>query len=413
MRRALAEKERNARPAAIAESNAAAVDRTVTEEIRRLARAAATRCRTAIHDAPPAGFAPVMATGIVSRAAGLLGSDRLSGVLFALAAAVYAVWAGALLLRLVGRRGRPAGKPADPARVFGFFTFVAASDVLATRLTGRPWAAPALVALALPAWLLVSGRVVVTLRRAGPQAASRRADGTWFLVVVGLQSLVLAAAGLSGTGLAHRGELVGWLVGLTLYGLVTAVVGRRLLRYGVAPRELTPVYWVSMGAGAISVLAGCQVLPYDGPVLRGVSVVLLDLVWGWATLLLPVLVAAGLWRHGRHRVPLRPEPVWWTAVFPIGMYAVATAALGAAEHRTALASLGRAVAVCALVAWALTATGVFLRPFLSAGTRDNQDPIFFPGHRPGKGRLSQSTRKDRPCRYQTTERCEGSRRAPE
>ncbi|KOT60595.1 MULTISPECIES: SLAC1 family transporter [Streptomyces] len=55
----------------------------------------------------------------------------------------------------------------------------------------------------------------------------------------------------------------------------------------------------------------------------------MTVVAGWATSLIPVLLAAGVWRHVRHRVPLRYEPSWWSAVFPIGMYAVAWAALGA------------------------------------------------------------------------------------
>ncbi|WP_234445181.1 hypothetical protein [Streptomyces rimosus] len=55
---------------------------------------------------------------------------------------------------------------------------------------------------------------------------------------------------------------------------------------------------------------------------------MLTVVVGWATVLIPLLLAAGAWRHVRHRVPLRYEPSWWSAVFPIGMYAAALGAWG-------------------------------------------------------------------------------------
>nr|WP_229909694.1 hypothetical protein [Streptomyces flavofungini] len=90
----------------------------------------------------------------------------------------------------------------------------------------------------------------------------------------------------------------------------------------------------------------------------GAAVVVL---WSWATLLIPVLPATGVWRHLRHRVPLAYEPALWCIVFPLGMYATATAHLTAA-HLAAAQRIGastlpqRPLAWVALAAWVAVGT---------------------------------------------------------
>lgn len=81
------------------------------------------------------------------------------------------------------------------------------------------------------------------------------------------------------------------------------------------------------------------------------------LCWAWATWLIPVLVAVGVWRHVAHRIPLRYEASWWSIVFPMGMYAVASMNLGTADSLPFVQRIGTtwlwlavAVWVCASVA---------------------------------------------------------------
>jgi tellurite resistance protein TehA-like permease len=75
--------------------------------------------------------------------------------------------------------------------------------------------------------------------------------------------------------------------------------------------------------------------------------------WAFATWLIPVLVAAGWWRHVRRRVPLRYEATLWSIIFPLGMYAVAGIYLGRADHLPLVAAVGRTELWVAFVAWAL------------------------------------------------------------
>nr|WP_051853189.1 hypothetical protein [Streptomyces aureocirculatus] len=71
----------------------------------------------------------------------------------------------------------------------------------------------------------------------------------------------------------------------------------------------------------------------------------------WATALIPALLAAGVWRHLRHRVPLAYESALWCVVFPAGMYATATAQLAGVQHIQALTAATRPMAWAATAAW--------------------------------------------------------------
>ncbi len=64
------------------------------------------------------------------------------------------------------------------------------------------------------------------------------------------------------------------------------------------------------------------------------------------------MVILGGWRHVLRRVPLAYEPGWWSIVFPVGMYGVASHELGAALHVSWLVTLGRDEAWAALAVWA-------------------------------------------------------------
>ncbi|MBL1116889.1 tellurite resistance/C4-dicarboxylate transporter family protein [Streptomyces sp. 110] len=310
---------------------------------------------------PPGAFAPVMATGIVSQGLAAVSARRLSEALLAVAVVLYGGLLAKLVWRVVRYPREVAADLGDPARLFGFFTFVAGSDVLAVRLAPGPAraAASALPTLAIPAAVLLLGCVALMARRLGWGGMVRHAEGTWFLTVVGIQSAVLAVAALA-PGRVRSAEAFAWVAGVLLYAAVATVVTGRLTRFGVPPRELSPPYWITMGACAISLLAGARLArhglaaPRPGAPVR----IVLMALWGWATCLLPPLLAAGVWRHLVHRVPLRYEPAWWTIVFPTGMYAVSTAALGEAEGIHRLVRLGHLAVWVALGAWSMVAAGM-------------------------------------------------------
>jgi tellurite resistance protein TehA-like permease len=280
--------------------------------------------------------------------------------LLALTIACYAVLVVANVWRLTRYRREFLADAVDPRKVFAFFTFVAGSGMLGSRLAadGHSGAAVGLLIVAGLAWLLLSyGVPLVLITRPGPQPALSGANGTWFIWVVGTESIVVAATALPSPlpAAVIALSVACWSVGVVLYIVVTGLVLTRLLVYPVRPADLTPAYWVFMGATAISVLAGAQILPLTAdplvaatrPVIAGVSVIL----WAFGTWLIPLLLGLGIWRHLIRRVKLGYEPGLWGIVFPVGMYGVASRELGRALHVSWLATLGSDEAWLAFAVW--------------------------------------------------------------
>ena len=90
-----------------------------------------------------------------------------------------------------------------------------------------------------------------------------------------------------------------------------------------------------------------QVLPF----LRGFTLVW----WATATWWIPMLLILGVWRHGYRKFPLRYDPLYWGAVFPLGMYTVCTARLSSAIDAPYLLAVSQVFIYVALAAWGLTA----------------------------------------------------------
>jgi tellurite resistance protein TehA-like permease len=324
-----------------------------------------TRLRRGVQTLHPGYFALVMATGIVSIGMSNQGLTGLSLALLAIAVAAYAFLLVLTAWRLLAFRTEIAADFTDPARGFGFFTFVAGTNVLGTRfaVAGHINVALGFLAAGWLAWLVL-GYVIPWTAQLGrahrPILAA--ANGSWFIWVVAGQSVAVLAAALEpevGTG-RHTLALLAvfcWAVGAILYAGTGMLVAARLLVYPLTPKDLTPPYWVAMGATAITVVAGARIVQMaDAPMVdatrglvAGVSVVF----WVFGTWLIPALVAAGYWRHVVHRIPLRYDPTMWSVVFPLGMYGVAGHYLGNADHLGIVADIGHGETWVALAAWAL------------------------------------------------------------
>jgi tellurite resistance protein TehA-like permease len=209
-----------------------------------------------------------MATGIVSIGLHADHQDAMSVLLLWLAGLAYAVLVIATAYRLVSFRSELATDLADPARGFGFFTFVAGTDVLGARLAldAHHRAALALLAVGWVAWIVLGYVVPWTAVLGRPvRPVLESANGSWFIWVVASQSVATLAATLQPVLGGGRRELAlvavfSWSVGAFLYPAVAMLVGTRLLLYPLRPAELTPPYWVSMGATAITVVAGAAIV---------------------------------------------------------------------------------------------------------------------------------------------------------
>ncbi|WP_207933000.1 tellurite resistance/C4-dicarboxylate transporter family protein [Actinomadura sp. GC306] len=320
----------------------------------------------------PGYFAFVMGTGILSVGLSTHGLTALSAFLLWLAVAGYVLLVILTIWRIIAFRGPLKAEFSDPRRGFGFFTFVAATNVLGTRLAADDHlgTAFALLVTGTLAWLVL-GYVVpwtAVLGRADRPVVAG-ANGTWFIWVVASQSVAVLAAALEPVAGFGRHELsvlaVGsWSVGMFLYAGVGMFVAARMLWYPLRPADLTPPYWVAMGATAITVLAGARIVQMaDTPMVaatRGLIAGTSVVVWAFGTWLIPPLIAAGWWRHVVHRVPLRYEATLWSIIFPLGMYGVAGHYLGTADDLPIVRVIGETEIWIALAAWTATFTAMLV-----------------------------------------------------
>ncbi|MFB4308483.1 tellurite resistance/C4-dicarboxylate transporter family protein [Actinomadura sp. GTD37] len=320
--------------------------------------------RQAVATLNPGYFALVMGTCIVSIGVNTNGLATLSEAMMWLAVAAYAVLVAATLWRAAAFRAELRSDFTDPRRGFGFFTFVAGTDILGTRIagTGEHGIALGLLVVGGLSWLVL-GYVVpwtaVLGREDRPVVAG--ANGTWFIWVVASQSVAVLAAALEPASTARSAlalvAVCSWSVGAILYAAAGVFVAARMLLYPVRPTDLTPPYWVAMGATAITVVAGARIVEMaDAPMVnatRGLIAGTSVVFWAFGSWLIIPLVAAGWWRHVKHRVPLRYEATLWSIVFPLGMYGVAGQYLGQADSLPIVEAIGTHETWVALAAWTL------------------------------------------------------------
>jgi len=335
----------------------------------------------------PAYFALVMATGIVSIASHLVGIPVVPKVLFVLNLGLYPLLMTLSILRAIRHRAQFLADFSHHGRSVGFFTTVAATCVLGSQcrvIAGTP--APGFwlwgLGIALYVLLIYSVFTALTIKPEKPPLAEG-IHGGWLVSVVAAQSVAVLGAQLAPSSQHAEGmlffSLAMWLGGGMLYFWIIALIFYRYTFFTMAPSDLAPPYWINMGAAAISTLAGTlligasahspviqQVLPFA----RGLTL----MWWATATWWIPMLVVLALWRHVARRFPLRYDPLYWGAVFPLGMYTTATARLSVAVDAPYLFVIPRGFAFVALTAWTLTFGGMVAHVFRTLVGRRPADP---------------------------------------
>lgn len=316
----------------------------------------------------PAYFGLVMATGIVSLAANMMGMAPLAQGLFKLNVVLYAgLWVLAVARAACCTR-RFFNDLFDHVHAWGFFTMVAASGILGEQflvLAGNEIMAWRLWGASLILWVVLTYTVFVALIiKPRKPSIGRGIHGGWLLAVVATQSVAsLSSSLLPYVGAAHKPELAFfalamWLWGGMLYIWIAVLIFYRSLFLRLSPADLVPPYWIGMGAMAISTLTGASLvlhateLPYLASLLgflKGFTV----FFWATGTWWIPILVILGVWRHGYKRFPLKYDALYWGLVFPLGMYAASTHQLGAALGFGFLDPIAVTFLYLALVAWTL------------------------------------------------------------
>lgn len=313
-------------------------------------------------DMPPGYFALVMATGIVSIASYSLGHRELGLVLLWLNVLQYLALIGLTVLRFIRHWPQFREDLLNPSKGITFLTASAGTLILGSQFVILLQMSG--VGAALWAWGIVLWIVFVTIFFTTVISGERKPTidqgitGASLVLVVAtegicvLGTLLAAAEGFRESILFA--SLAAYAVGAILYLIFITLIMLRWMFFPLDAGTLTPSYWINMGALAISTLAGSRlILSADRwPFLKEILPFVKGLTfcyWAMAAWWIPLLIIAGVWRHCVRKVPIRYDPQYWSLVFPLGMFTVATMLF---EKATGLTVLHLVPEITIWFAWA-------------------------------------------------------------
>jgi tellurite resistance protein TehA-like permease len=306
--------------------------------------------RIAEVEPPPDVFAAVMATGILSIAAGNHHYRQISETMGVLASLGLVV----LVALVIVTRRFAHWDLKDPDVTLRLFTFVAACAVLDSRLASQRVLVRVLGVVALASWLVLIVLSTRNMLACRWSALRDGAHGAWELASVGTSGLAIVAAKVARYTPEHWWLALAvpvWAAALCIYGLMTWLI----LWRSVAERQdrdgFEPDTWILMGGLAIATLAGDNIHSLAPAWLAGPVLVVTVVTWVAATLWIPPLIYFGL-----HRISQRPDMlhfagVWWALVFPLGMYSAASYTMAAEIAQRSLLTVSLVFFWDALAAW--------------------------------------------------------------
>lgn len=320
----------------------------------------------------PSYFAFVMATGALSISASLLSLKLFANALLYLNIAAFAVLWMLTVIRIFRNPQRVFADLTSHKIGSGFFTSVAATCILGSQLiliADSFTAAFYLWIAGICLWLAIMYTffTAVTVRRNKPSLLEG-INGAWLIAAVATQSVSILGTLLvphmdSGRSAVLFFTVCMYFLGCMLYLNIITLIFYRLTFLRLEFAELTPPYWVNMGAVAITSLAGATLIMHADywPLLEEISPFLKAFTlffWTVGTWWIPLLFILTIWRHIYHHYPVTYGPQWWAMVFPLAMYTASTWQLATALDTPFLKAIPHATFYISLFFWLLVFIGL-------------------------------------------------------
>lgn len=330
------------------------------------------RIKREIAQLHPAYFGLPMATGIVSLASDFFGYETIAQGLFYINVPTFIFLVILYIIRMIFYTKNVIRDFYDGAKSPGFLTIVAGTNILGYQFLyfkNDIETASLLFYVGLILWvvLLYSIFTFIIIKRE-KISLHRGINGMWLLIIVATESVSVLSSVIypylnvpSKTTLFI--SLFMFLVGCVWYLIIITLIFYRLAFYKLKAIELAPAYWINMGAVAIVTLAGAAL------VKDGHSWIFIDrindfilgltfLFWSMGTWWIPLIIVLGIWRHTYEKIKLSYRPVFWSMVFPLGMYTACTFRLAEACEIDFLYIIPRYFVFIAIIAWSITALGL-------------------------------------------------------
>jgi C4-dicarboxylate transporter/malic acid transport protein len=217
---------------------------------------------------------------------------------------------------------------------------------------------------------VVSGLLIPYFMFTRQEHSIEKMTAVWLLPIVAAE-VAAASAGLLVPHLSASEGYVVLLLGYVLWALsvplamsILVILVLRLALHKLPERELAVSGWLALGpigTGALGLLLlgsdaprvfAAAGMPAVGEVALGMGIIGGTMLWGYGVwwLLLAVLKTR---RHALDGMPFNLG--WWGFTFPLGVYSLATLALGRATHAAFFSVTGAVLVTCLVVLWAMVA----------------------------------------------------------